>query len=125
MNSKQLAGAMGETVLRVVITLALILAIYRGALVAYDYGYRIFAEPAMTQGEGRTVTVTITEDMKPRDIGELLEENGLVRSAGLFAIQYMVSEYRKEVEPGTYDLNTSMTAEEMMAAMVPAKEETP
>ncbi len=125
MNSKQLAGAMGETVLRVVITLALILAIYQGALVAYDYGYRIFAEPAMTQGEGRTVTVTITEDMKPRDIGELLEENGLVRSAGLFAIQYMVSEYRKEVEPGTYDLNTSMTAEEMMAAMVPAKEETP
>lgn len=39
----------------------------------------------MTVGEGRTVTVSITEDMSALEIGELLESRGLVRDAKLLS----------------------------------------
>ncbi len=71
----------------------------------------------MAIGEGRTVTVTVTEDMSPLDIGELFESRGLVRDAKLFMLQYYFSEHLKDVKPGTFELSTTMTAEEMMAVM--------
>ena len=74
----------------------------------------------MSAGEGRTVTVTVSPDMSPLDIGKLFEGRGLVRDARLFALQYYLSEYREDVGPGTFDLSTAMTAEEMMQAMVVA-----
>ena len=111
-------------IFRVVITILAVYVIYRGALICYDYGYRIFTEPAISAGEGRTVTVAVTEDMSPSDIGRLFESKGLVRDARLFTLQYYLSEYRKDVGPGVFDLSTSMTAEEMMAAMVVPADET-
>jgi UPF0755 protein len=75
----------------------------------------------MTAGEGRTVQVTITSDMSAMEIGELMVSKGLSRDARLFALQYLFSEYKEDVEPGTYEVSTSMTAEEIMAAMVPAE----
>ena len=47
-----------------------------------------------------------------------------VGDAKLFTLQYYLSEYVKDVGAGTFELSTSMTAEEMMAAMVVEKEET-
>ncbi len=104
-------------ILRVVIAVAVVYLIYQGAGICYDYGYRVFTEPAVAVGEGRTVTVSVDEDMSPWDIGELFESRGLVKDAKLFALQYYLSEYFKDVRPGTFEMNTNMTAEEMMAVM--------
>ncbi len=110
-------------VVRMAVIVFAVYAIYRGALLCYDYGYRIFTEPAISSGEGRTVTVAITEGMSASEIGHLLENKGLIRDAKLFVLQYYLSEYRKDVRPGVFELNTSMTVEEMMAAMVPEEDE--
>ncbi len=109
------------TIVKVIVAVAAVFIIYRGAVTGYDYGYRIFTEPAMTVGEGRTVQVTVTSDMSAMEIGELMVSKGLSRDARLFALQYLFSEYKEDVEPGTYEVSTSMTAEEIMAAMVPAE----
>lgn len=116
-------GAVTGAVFRLVVAIAVVYVIYQGAEICYDYGYRIFTETAVSSGEGRTVTVTITESMSPMEIGELFESRGLVRDAKLFTLQYYLSEYTKEVGPGTFELSTAMTAEEMMAAMVVEKDE--
>ena len=105
------------TIVRVALVLIALLLIYSGATKCYDFGFRVFMEPAMTEGEGRKVTVEIAPGMKPKEIGELFVEKGLVRDAGLFAAQYRLSEYVKEVKAGTFELSTSMTAEEMMRVM--------
>ncbi len=110
-------------VFRMAVIVFAVYVIYRGALICYDYGYRIFTEPAVSSGEGRTVTVAITEGMSASEIGHLLENKGLIRDAKLFVLQYYLSEYRKDVRPGVFELNTSMTVEEMMAAMVPEEDE--
>ena len=123
MKAKSLIGAVLGAIFRVVATIFVIYVIYRGAMICYDYGYRTFTEPAVCAGEGRTVTVAVTEDMTPSELAKILESRGLVRDAKLFTIQYYLSEYREDVGPGVFDLSTSMTAEEIMAAMVVEKEE--
>lgn len=124
MQTKNVIVAVFGAIFRVVVAVLAAYVIYRGAEICFDYGYRIFTEPAMSAGEGRTVTVAITEDMSPADIGRLFESRGLVRDARLFMLQYYLSEFRKDVGPGIFELSTSMTAEEMMEAMVIPKEET-
>ena len=117
MKSSNLIVAVLGAIFRVVVAIAAVYIIYQGAILCYNYGYRIFTEPAVSAGEGRTVTVAITDDMSPKEIGQLFENKGLVRDARLFMLQYYLSEYVKDVKPGVFDLSTSMTAEEMMEAM--------
>ncbi|MCH5342169.1 MAG: aminodeoxychorismate lyase [Acetatifactor sp.] len=124
MKAKNVIVAVYGAIFRVVVAILAAYLIYRGAEICFDYGYRIFTEPAVSAGEGRTVTVAITEDMSPADIGRLFESRGLVRDGRLFMLQYYLSEFRKDVGPGIFELSTSMTAEEMMEAMVISKEET-
>ena len=117
MKSRNLIVAVLGAIFRVVVAIAAVYIIYQGAILCYNYGYRIFTEPAVSAGEGRTVTVAITDDMSPKEIGQLFENKGLVRDARLFMLQYYLSEYVKDVKPGVFELSTSMTAEEMMEAM--------
>lgn len=123
MKSGNVVVALLGAIFRVVVAILAVYVIYQGALICYDYGYRIFTEPALSSGEGRTVTVAVTEDMSPSDIGRLLENKGLIRDAKLFTLQYYLSEYREDVKPGIFELSTSMTAEDMMAAMALEEEE--
>ena len=91
----------------------------------YDLGYRVFKEPPVTAvGEGKKITITITDGVTPRSLGEILESKGLIRDSKLFILQYFCSEYRKEMKAGTYELSSTMTAEEMFAVMAGYGEET-
>lgn len=122
MKSGNLAAAVLGAVFRVVVAIAAVYLIYQGAILCYNYGYRIFTEPAVSAGEGRSVTVAVTDDMSPKEIGQLFENKGLVRDGTLFMLQYYLSEYVKDVKPGIFELSTSMTAEEMMEAMTVTEE---
>lgn len=117
MNSGNLVGAVFGAVLKVAATILVIFLVYKGAAACYDYGYRIFTEPAVSSGEGRVVTVTVTENMSASEVARLFAEKGLIKDARLFTLQYYLSEFRKDVRPGVYDLSTAMTAEEMMEVM--------
>lgn len=110
-------------ILRVALAILVVYVIYQGSQLCYDYGYRIFTEPAVSSGEGRIITVAVTENMSPKEIGILFENKGLVRDGRLFMLQYYLSEYKNDVMPGVFELSTSMTAEEMMEAMTGNKEE--
>jgi len=117
MKYGDVVSAVCGTVLKVIATIVVIFLIYKGAMLCYDYGYRIFMEPAVSAGEGRTVTVEITKDMTGEEMGETLAAKGLIRDPKLFKFQYLLSEFREDIKPGTYDLSTAMTAEEMMEVM--------
>ena len=117
MKTSSVVGAVLGTIFRIVCTVLIVVVIYKGAVFCYDYGYRIFTEPAISTGTGRTVTVTIPKGMSAKEMGELLAKQGLVEDPTLFILQYYASEYRKDIKPGTFELSTAMTAEEMMKVM--------
>ena len=79
----------------------------------------------MASDEGREVVITIPEGMSSKEMGELLYKKGLIRDEKLFQLQYMLSEYKKDLLPGTFTLKTSMTVDEMLKDMTvePAEDE--
>lgn len=124
MDIKQVIGSIVETIIKVAAVLFLISFVYDTAIKAYDFGYRVFAEEAMTTGEGRIISVYVEPDDSVRDIGKMLEEKGLIRDANLFFIQELLSENHGKIIPGIYDLSTSMKSDEMLAIMAAETEET-
>lgn len=117
MNTKQMVTAIGGVVLKLALSIAVVVLIYKGATMAYDYGYRIFQEPPVAEAPGYDIEVQITMGKGAKEIGELLEQKGLIRDANLFYIQNLLSHYKGELNPGVYTLNTSMTMQEMMEVM--------
>ena len=71
----------------------------------------------MEEAPGQDVTVEVKKGMSPMELGELLEGKKLVDSGVLFMLQLQVLDYNDKLKPGTYTLNTSQTAKEMMQVM--------
>ena len=117
MSPRKVAWAIIKTIFAVVIAAVIMMLIYRFALEAYDFGYRIFAEEPVSPEPGLTMSVAIVEGKSTMEIGKILEEKGLIRDAYLFYLQEFFSSYHKELKPGIYELNTAMTPEQMMAVM--------
>lgn len=118
MNVKQLFGAMSATIVKIAVTAVIVVVVFRLAVSAYDFGFQVFADiPIAEDGNGRTVNVVISEGQDSKEIGKLLEQKGLVENGMIFYIQEMLSEYKGMIQPGTYELNTAMSAEQMIKVM--------
>lgn len=108
--------------IKVIIVVCLVMVLVKGASTAYYYGYSIFNDDGMEAEPGMDITVTIDRNASQKDIGKLLEESGLVENANVFWIQTMMVEKGSEMKPGRYELNTSMTAYEMINIMAANEE---
>lgn len=117
MSPRKVAWAIVKTIFGVVIAAVIMMLVYRFALEAHDFGYRIFAEEPVSPEPGLTISVAIVEGKSAMDIGKILEEKKLIRNAYLFYLQEFFSSYHKQLQPGIYELNTAMTPEQMMAVM--------
>ena len=105
----------------VLLSVLVVCGLYQIGLKCYDFGYRVYTEPAVSKGDGTDMLVQVTADMGMGDLAEVLEEKGLVRDARLFFLQAKLAGFQEE--PGVYTVNTSMTARELTAALVPPEEE--
>jgi len=119
----QIIATVFSLVLKVAVIVTAILLVYKGAVTAYDYGYRLFTEPPVSEGTGREVTVSITSGKGAKEVGELLESKGLIRDARLFYFQELFSDYHDKIQPGIYTLDSSMTAEEMLDVICAGSDE--
>lgn len=117
MNSREIVGSVFGIAVKIIVAVVVVMFVYKYAFVAYDYGYRIFGEKPITSGEGRDITVVVSNGDGAKEIGEVLESKGLIRDAKLFVIQEKLSNYSGKIPAGEYVLNTSMTAEEMIEVM--------
>lgn len=122
MGKSKIALSIVGSVLSISIMALIVVAVLKVGRTAYDMGYRIFTEPAMEEAPGRDVTVHVKEGASLVELGNVLEEKKLVDSGLLFTVQLLVLDYDDKLKAGTYTLNTSQTAKEMMQVM--AEEET-
>ena len=123
MKAGEIIGSFVESIIKIVVAIVIVMYVYKWATAAYDFGYRIFTEEPMSVGEGRIISVEITEDATAKSIGQMLEDRGLIRDKNVFFLQELLSEYHGDETPGIYDLNTAMTADEMIAIMAHEGEE--
>lgn len=124
MDVKQLLGAITGMIIKVALSVVIIIAIFRIAISAYDFGFQVFADIPVSEGEGRTVSVVVSSTQDVKDVAKMLEEKGLIRDDLVFVIQEKLSESDHGIESGTYELNTAMTSEQILAVLTNSVEAT-
>ncbi|MCR4752010.1 MAG: endolytic transglycosylase MltG [Eubacterium sp.] len=111
-------------ILRLLVIACLLVVLFYLGRRSYALGREAFTEKPVDIGGGRTIVVTITDDMSTYQIGKMLRAEGLLtESAMAFWLQELMSEYHGELRPGTYALKTSMTTQEMFPILAQADKE--
>lgn len=87
------------------------LLIYLGGK-SYNFGQKLFSEHGYEESPGRDVTITISSGESNMQIAEKLVENGIVGNKMVFYFQTLL--YEGKYKPGTYVLNSSSSAEEII-----------
>ena len=90
---------------------------------AYQFGYDVFNQQAMSPGEGQEITVVIKEDASLYGIAKTLQKKGLVKSAPVFYVQERLSTYHGKLKAGTYLLSTAYTPNRIMGILAGDEEQ--
>ncbi|WP_051226367.1 endolytic transglycosylase MltG [Butyrivibrio sp. MC2013] len=118
MNVKEVGISTISAIVRMVCLVIAALFILQGARMAYSYGRGIFNQTAMApEGAGVDVTVTVSLGESVSQIADDLYAKRLIGDKTLFRLQELLSEYHGKEQAGVYVLNTSMTPDEILAAM--------
>ena len=88
MKKKEAAGMAVHSVIKIVVIVLVVMVIYRLGSMAFEYGERIFGEPPMADAPGTDIEIMIQNGDDVKVIAQKLEDAGLVRDAGLFAVSY-------------------------------------
>jgi len=127
LNDRQTFPDIMSTVLKYVVIVVMLMIIANLSGKAYTIGYNIFSQETVApKGQGQEATVEIKEGMSVSEVGNILEENGLIRDASVFPFQERFSSCHGKLMPGVYTLSSDMTPEDMMGVMaeshVPAED---
>lgn len=116
MNLKKTSSAILFSSIKLVIYAVVIISVYLLMSKAFTYGAMVFSEEGMTQkGAGVEVQITIPKGASNKEIGDILEKNGLVENAYIFWLQVIL--YEGELKSGKFVLNTEYNAEEIINAL--------
>ena len=117
MNARKFFLGLLDTAVKVAFVIVVAMLISKYARIAYNYGYQIFSQSAVSSGTGRTVSFTVKSGDDVDTIADNLAGLGLITDKRLFKLQERFSEYHGMEQAGTYELSTSMTPEEMISIM--------
>ena len=101
-------------VIKIAVCILVILFMISLGKKAYRFGYQLFAMETVTKPPGKDVAVTVGEDITSKELSRMLEEKGLVKDKNVFQLQITLLGYKNKIKNGSYVLNTSQTAEEML-----------
>ena len=118
MNTRKAAIRTAAICFKVVILVAIVLGIISLGQTTYQYTRAVFSDTAFEEEPGKTVRVNISEDMSGKKLATVLEENGVVEDSTVLWIQMMMSDFDTTVKAGSYELNTSMTPNQIFKALV-------
>lgn len=110
-------------IIKTALAIVIIVIVFKLAVGAYDFGYQVFADIPVSDGEGRIVSVVVSEGQSSKELAKLLEQKGLINNAYVFYIQEQLSDYKDMIRPGVYELSTAMNSEEMLEVLCHVEEE--
>ena len=81
---------------------------------AFDFTYTIFGDVAMEPSSREVMIVEIPADSSVLDIGEALEDGGVIDNKYAFFVKVKIKDYGSLIRPGKYGLSPSMTYDEIL-----------
>ncbi|MDR3091643.1 MAG: hypothetical protein LBU36_05580 [Clostridiales bacterium] len=94
------------------LSLATAFLMFLAARRGYEAGFK-YMKDAGAERPYREVAVTLAAPTRLFDAAKILEENGLVHSAYIYAAEYTLKGSFEPYKAGTYDLNTQMGSSEI------------
>ena len=113
MDARKAAAHVGGICLKVAIYVAIVLALIYLGQTTYYYTHAVFSNQAYEEAPGKTVKITISEDVSGKKLSEVLEENGLIENSFVFQLQMKMAGFDEKIKADTYELNTSMPPSEL------------
>ena len=90
---------------------------------AYQFGYNVFNQQAVSPGAGQEVTVVIPEGSSTYEVAKILKSKGLIESPLVFCVQVRLYNYNGKLKPGTYLISTAYTPARIMGILAGETEE--
>lgn len=90
---------------------------------AYQFGYDVFNQQAVSPGAGQEVTVVIPEGSSTYDVAKILKSKGLIKDSLVFFAQEKLSTYKGQMQAGTYLLSTAYTPTRIMGILAGDEEQ--
>lgn len=106
--------------MKLIVCAVVILLLYEAIVRGYQFGHSLFYDTAAAEPPGTEMRVTIGEDKDLANLAAALEESGLIKDRYAFIIQSIFYGYgtsKNPVKEGTYLLNSSMTAKELIITL--------
>lgn len=117
MQVGRIVGDIVLFILKAVIVAAIVVGLYHLGGYAYEFGYQLYCGQGMTASPGKDVVVVVSEGETVKEVGEMLQRQGLIKDSMVFVVQEKLSKYSGQMQAGNYVLNTSQNAEEMLAIL--------
>lgn len=104
-------------VMKLFLAVVIVFCLYTLGQKAYQFGFRVFAQEAVSQPPGKDVAFVYEEGTSPRRLADMLADKGLVQDANVFYVQLLLSQEKDKLQPGNYVLNTSYTPDEILKVL--------
>lgn len=81
---------------------------------SFNFAYTIFGNVAKEPGSREYVVIEIPSDSSVKQIGQALEDGGVIDNKYAFMIKVKIKDYGTKIVPGKYGLSPSMTYQEIL-----------
>ena len=126
-NTRNVVGKAGlilaSGVFRTALYICVAVLIFWVGKSAYQFGYDVFNQQAVSPGDGQEVTVVIPDGASTYEVAKILQSKGLIQDAKVFFVQEKLSTYKGKMQSGTYLLSTAYTPTRIMGILAGDEEQ--
>lgn len=110
----RLSGGFLMVCLNIVIYIVVVYLIYKAAIFSYDFAYEVMGNVTVDEKDaGRDVRIQVLKGETSMNVAAKLETNKIIVNKYSFFVKLKLR--GNDLMPGTYQLNTSMTYDEIIA----------
>ena len=104
--------------LNIVFFIVVVMLVVKFSQIAYDFSYQVFGSVRASEENGREYELTISEGESTMRVAAKLEQNRIIVNRFSFFLRAKLM--KKNILPGTYNVNASMDYDEIYAVIAPA-----
>ena len=104
--------------LNIVFFIVVVMLVVKFSQIAYDFSYQVFGSVRVSEENGWEYELTISEGESTMRVAAKLEQNRIIVNRFSFFLRAKLM--KKNILPGTYNVNASMDYDEIYAVIAPA-----
>ncbi len=103
--------------LNIIFFIVVVMLVVKFSQVAHDFAYQVFGSVRVSEENGREYELTISEGESTMRVAAKLEQNRIIVNRFSFFLRARLM--KKNILPGTYQVNASMDYDEIYAIIAP------